>query len=125
MARKFYTCIIVPDASQQLHKLRIPVKTLYVLASVGLVSFFVAVALGFNYIGMASRMSSYQTLEAENAQLKAKLENNQKEITSLRKENMELSKRKEDASWVAKSEYERVEKLLREKEKEMEKLKGK
>lgn len=70
MARKFYTCIIVPDASQQLHKLRIPVKGLYVLAVIGILSFFAAVGLGFNYIGMASRVAGYQDLEAENARLK-------------------------------------------------------
>jgi len=70
MTRKFYTFIIVPDASQQLHKLRIPVKGLYVLAAIGILSFFAAVGLGFNYIGMASRMSGYQSLEAENARLK-------------------------------------------------------
>jgi len=70
MARKFYTCIIVPDASQQLHKLRVPVKGLYVLAVIGVLSFFAAVGLGFNYIGMANRMSAYQNLEAENAKLK-------------------------------------------------------
>jgi murein DD-endopeptidase MepM/ murein hydrolase activator NlpD len=70
MARKFYTCIIVPDASQALHKLRIPILALYVLASIGVLSFFVAVGLGFHYIGMASRMENLQTLEAENAKLK-------------------------------------------------------
>jgi murein DD-endopeptidase MepM/ murein hydrolase activator NlpD len=70
MARKFYTCIIVPDASQQLHKLRVPVKGLYVLVAIGILSFFAAVGLGFNYIGMATRMSGYQDLEAENARLK-------------------------------------------------------
>jgi len=70
MARKFYTCIIVPDASQQLHKLRIPVKGIYVLAAIGILSFFAAVGLGFNYIGMASRMAGYQDLETENARLK-------------------------------------------------------
>lgn len=70
MARKFYTCIIVPDASQALHKLRIPIQALYVLAAIGVLSFFVAVGLGFQYIGMASRMENLQTLEAENARLK-------------------------------------------------------
>ena len=70
MARKFYTCIIVPDASQQLHKLRIPVKGIYVLAVIGILSFFAAVGLGFNYIGMASRTAGYQDLETENARLK-------------------------------------------------------
>jgi murein DD-endopeptidase MepM/ murein hydrolase activator NlpD len=70
MARKFYTCIIVPDASQRLHKIRIPVKGLYVLAAIGALSFFATVGLGFNYIGMASRMSGYESLEAENNRLK-------------------------------------------------------
>jgi murein DD-endopeptidase MepM/ murein hydrolase activator NlpD len=70
MARKFYTCIIVPDASQALHKLRIPMQALYVLAAIGALSFFVAVGLGFHYIGMASRMSNLKSLEAENAKLK-------------------------------------------------------
>jgi len=70
MARKFYTCIIVPDASQQLHKLRVPIQALYILAGIGLLSFFVAVGLSFHYIGMAARMANFQTLEAENAKLK-------------------------------------------------------
>jgi murein DD-endopeptidase MepM/ murein hydrolase activator NlpD len=70
MARKFYTCIIVPDASQQLHKLRIPIQALYILAGLGLLSFFVAVGLSFHYIGMAARMAHFRTLEAENAKLK-------------------------------------------------------
>jgi murein DD-endopeptidase MepM/ murein hydrolase activator NlpD len=70
MARKFYTCIIVPDASQRLHKLRIPVKALYLLSAIGAVSFFVAVALGFNYISMASRVGDYTRMEAENTQLR-------------------------------------------------------
>jgi murein DD-endopeptidase MepM/ murein hydrolase activator NlpD len=69
MARRFYTCIIVPDASQALHKLRIPTRALYVLASIGLLSFFVAVGLGFHYVGMASRMEHLQSIEAENAKL--------------------------------------------------------
>lgn len=70
MARKFYTCIIVPDASQQLHKLRVPIQALYICAGIGLLSFFVAVGLGFHYIGMSSRMENLQSLEAENAKLK-------------------------------------------------------
>ena len=64
MARKFYTCIIVPDASQQLHKLRVPIQALYILAGIGLLSFFVAVGLSFHYIGMATRMANFQSLHA-------------------------------------------------------------
>jgi murein DD-endopeptidase MepM/ murein hydrolase activator NlpD len=70
MARKFYTCIIVPNASQKLHKLRVPAQALHVLAVIGVLSFFVAVALGFHYIGMASRVENLHKLEAENATLK-------------------------------------------------------
>jgi hypothetical protein len=44
MARRFYTCIIVPDASQRLHKLKISEKALFAAAVVGILSFFVAVA---------------------------------------------------------------------------------
>jgi murein DD-endopeptidase MepM/ murein hydrolase activator NlpD len=70
MARRFYTCIIVPDASQRLHKLKIPVKLLYLLSVIGMVSFFVAVALGFSYISMASRVGDYSRMEAENTKLR-------------------------------------------------------
>src|SRR5262245_7953223 len=70
MARKFYTCIMVPDARQQLHKLRVPIQAPYIVAGRGLLSFFGAVGFGFRYIGMASRMENLQTLEAENAKLK-------------------------------------------------------
>src|SRR5688572_7510360 len=70
MAKKFYTCIIVPDTSAQLHKLRIPVRALHVLAVIGVVSFLVAVALGFNYAHMAFKVSDYNKLQAENSELK-------------------------------------------------------
>ena len=60
-----------------------------------------------------------RSVEGENAQLKAKNENHRKEIAHLKKENRQLSKKEEDASWIAKSEYERVTKLLKEKEKEL------
>src|SRR5688572_17384397 len=70
MARRFYTCIIVPDASQKLHKLKVPVPALYVLSAIGAVSFFVVVALAFNYIAMASRVADYSRLEAENSKLR-------------------------------------------------------
>ena len=40
MAKRFYTCIIVPNASSRLHKLRIPEQALYALALIGVISFF-------------------------------------------------------------------------------------
>lgn len=60
-----------------------------------------------------------RTVEGENAKAKAKIENNKKEIVQLKKENTQFKKKKEDTSWIAKSEYERVERLLKEKEKEL------
>jgi chromosome segregation ATPase len=60
--------------------------------------------------------------EGENAQLNAKLENNRREIALLKKENAGLAKKKEDLSWIAKPEYERVLTLLKEKEKELERV---
>ncbi|HEX4999116.1 MAG TPA: hypothetical protein VFY29_12885, partial [Terriglobia bacterium] len=70
MAKKFITCIIVPNASARLHKLRIPEKALYILATVGVISFFVATALGFTIARMAFQISDYAQLEAENKDLK-------------------------------------------------------
>jgi murein DD-endopeptidase MepM/ murein hydrolase activator NlpD len=72
MARRFYTCIIVPDASHRLHKLRIPEKALHGMAAFGVLSFFVAVALGFSYAHMAFKASDYDQLAAENTTLKIK-----------------------------------------------------
>ena len=100
MARKFYTCIIVPDASQQLHKLRIPVKGLYVLAVIGILSFFAAVGLGFNYLGMATRMAGYKDLEAENARLK--VDTRQLKL-STSKLNRQISALEDEAERISKA----------------------
>jgi len=72
MAKRFYTCIIVPDASHRLHKLRIPEKALHAFAVFGILSFFVAVALSFSYAHMAFKASDYDQLAAENTDLKIK-----------------------------------------------------
>ena len=64
-----------------------------------------------------------RSAESESAQLKAKVENCLKEIRELKKENAELSKKKEDAQWIAKSEYDQVVKRLKEREKELEVIK--
>ena len=82
MAKSFYTFIIVPNASSRLHKVRLPMQFLYVLAAIGMISFFVAVGLGFSYAKMAFRTADYQKLEAENTDLK------------VQKKNLELSTRK-------------------------------
>ena len=72
MAKRFYTCIIVPDASSQLHKLRIPARAIHALAILGVFSLFVAVALGFSYVHMAFNASDYKQLQTENHDLKIK-----------------------------------------------------
>jgi murein DD-endopeptidase MepM/ murein hydrolase activator NlpD len=82
MAKSFYTFIIVPNASSRLHKVRVPVQFVYVLAAIGLISFFVAVGLGFSYAKMAFRMADYQKLEAENMDLKIQKKN--LEVTTLK-----------------------------------------
>lgn len=82
MAKSFYTFIIVPNASSRLHKLRVPLQVMYVLAAIGIISFFVAVSLGFSYAKMAFKVADYNTLQAENVDLK------------VQKKNLEVSTRK-------------------------------
>jgi len=64
-----------------------------------------------------------RSIEAEKGQMAAKIENNRNEIVQLKKENAVLSKKEEDVNWITKSEYERVAKLLKEKEKELDRIK--
>jgi murein DD-endopeptidase MepM/ murein hydrolase activator NlpD len=75
MTKRFYTFIIVPNASSRLHKVRIPMQLMYVLAVIGTLSFFVAVALGFSYTRMAFKVSDYESLQAENTELKVQKKN--------------------------------------------------
>lgn len=63
-----------------------------------------------------------RTIEAENARLKAKGENDKKEISHLKKENIQLSKKNDDVQWVTKTEYDRIAKLLEQKEKELQRI---
>jgi len=72
LAKRFYTCIIVPDASSRLHKLRIPEKALHALGAFGVLSLLVIIGLGFSYARMAFRASDYNQLQAENMELKIK-----------------------------------------------------
>jgi len=75
MGKSFYTFIIVPNASSRLHKLKLPVRALYILAGVGILSFFVAVGLGFSYARMAFKAADYDKLQAENTNLKVQKKN--------------------------------------------------
>src|SRR5262249_50662647 len=90
MARRFYTCIIVPDTNNQLHKLKVPERTLHAFAVIGVLSFFVAIALGFSYTKMAFMTSDYKKLEAENTDLKIKTTNFQVSTTKLSSKINEL-----------------------------------
>jgi murein DD-endopeptidase MepM/ murein hydrolase activator NlpD len=75
MARSFYTFIVVPHASLRLHKLRLPVQALYVLTAIGIISFLVAVGLGFSYAKMAFKVADYNQLQSENVDLKVQKKN--------------------------------------------------
>ncbi len=82
MGKSFYTFIVVPNASSRLHKLKLPVQVLHILAIIGMVSFFVAVGLGFSYAKMAFKAADYDKLQAENTDLKVQKKN--LEVTALK-----------------------------------------
>ena len=90
MARRFYTCIIVQDASHQLHKLKIPQRAVHALAIIGVLTFLVAVGLGFSYVHMRFKASDFQKLEAENTDLKIKTMNFQVATSKLNSKISEL-----------------------------------
>jgi murein DD-endopeptidase MepM/ murein hydrolase activator NlpD len=75
MGKRFYTFIVVPNASARLHKLRLPVRALYLLAAIGVLSFFVLVGFGFSYAKMAFKAADYDKLQAENTDLKVQKKN--------------------------------------------------
>jgi hypothetical protein len=58
-----------------------------------------------------------RSVEGENTRFKTMIDANRQEMAHLKRENRDLSKKREDTQWVAKSEYERVMNLLKEKEK--------
>jgi murein DD-endopeptidase MepM/ murein hydrolase activator NlpD len=75
LANSFYTFIVIPAASSRLHKLKLPIRTLYLLASIGILLFFVAVGLGFSYAKMAFKAADYDKLQTENTDLKIQRKN--------------------------------------------------
>lgn len=75
MAKSFYTFIIVPDASSRLRKLKLPAHALHGLIAIGILSFFVTIGLGFNYMKMAFKAADYDKLQAENTSLKVQKKN--------------------------------------------------
>jgi len=75
MGKRFYTFIVVPNASARLHKLKLPVRALYLLGAIGVLSFFVLVGFGFSYAKMAFKAADYDKLQAENTDLKVQKKN--------------------------------------------------
>lgn len=75
MGKKFYTCIIVPNASSRLHKVRVPASFLYLVSVLALVTFSIATGFGFNYAKMAFRVADYNLLMVENTTLKVETKN--------------------------------------------------
>jgi murein DD-endopeptidase MepM/ murein hydrolase activator NlpD len=75
LAKSFYTFIVVPHASARLRKLKLPARLLHGLAAVGILSFFVTVGLGFNYVKMAFKAADYDKLLSENINLKVQKKN--------------------------------------------------
>jgi len=63
-----------------------------------------------------------RSLESENNELNMKTTIYRSEIAHLKKDVAVLTKKKDDTAWIAKSEYIKVEKLLKEKEKELERV---
>jgi len=63
-----------------------------------------------------------RTVETENLALKSKIENYRQEIAHLKKDNAELQKKQDDVTWVAKTDYIKLETELKEKEVELNRL---
>jgi len=75
LGKRFYTFIVIPHTSPRLHKVKLPVRAVYLLAAIGVLSFFVAVGLGFSYAKMAFKAADYDKLETENTDLKVQKKN--------------------------------------------------
>ena len=56
--------------------------------------------------------------------LESELDRDKRELIRLKRENADLTREQEEKSWVAKTEYERLEKLLKERDKELEALRS-
>jgi murein DD-endopeptidase MepM/ murein hydrolase activator NlpD len=75
MAQRFYTFIVVPNASSRLHKVRVPIYVIYAFAALGFVAFMAFAGLGFSYARMAFKVGDYNLLQAENTDLKVEKKN--------------------------------------------------
>jgi murein DD-endopeptidase MepM/ murein hydrolase activator NlpD len=72
MAKRFYACIIVPDAIHRLNRLRVPARLLQAFV---VISFLVSSAFGISYAHMAFKVADYDKLQAENKELKIETKN--------------------------------------------------
>ena len=63
-------------------------------------------------------------VQLEAASLKARVESLTAQIRELKSENAELKKKKEDETWIAKSEYEKLQGQLKDKETELAKIRS-
>ena len=75
MAQRFYTFIVVPNASSRLHKVRVPIYVMYAFAALGLAAFMAFAGLGFSYARMAFKVGDYNLLQEENTDLKVEKKN--------------------------------------------------
>ena len=75
MAKRFYSGIIVPEASHHLHRLRIPARLLHTFGVIGVISFLLNVVLSFSYAQMAFKVADLDKLQAENHDLKIETKN--------------------------------------------------
>ena len=72
---------------------------------------------------IAGLKKSAQSLEFELSQARAQAESYRKEMLDLRSDNARLSKKHDDTSWIAKTEYLKIKEELRVKEKELDRVK--
>lgn len=72
---------------------------------------------------LAKETEAKRALESQILKLKAQADAHREEIAELKESNQKLSKQHEDKTFVSKSEYDKLEQMLKDKEKEIEKLK--
>jgi len=82
LRKSFCTLILIPNGSPRFHKLKLPGGILYFLAVIGVVSSLTLVAMGFSYSKMAFKAADYNSLQAENQDLKIQKKN--LEVVTLR-----------------------------------------
>ena len=95
MRKNAFTLIIVPDASSQLHKLRLRIPGLYVLAAGTFVLALIVSALGMHYTRMALKTADYDTIQSEIETLRVENKNLEVAARQLNTKIRELEDRSE------------------------------